>query len=87
MEPGLPLPVGQAIFPLNYDLITNMVINLINGPIFQDFAGVLYSSGTGTATFNVPAGTGASGLSMYYAYALNKPYDFVSYPIMIQIVP
>jgi hypothetical protein len=86
-EPGIPLPGGMATLPLNWDFFLMLVINMINGPIFQDFAGVLDSSGKGTASFNLPAGTGATGLSMYYAYALNKPYDFVSNPVMIQIVP
>jgi hypothetical protein len=86
-EPGIPLPGGMATLPLNWDFFLVLVINMINGPIFQNFAGSLDADGLGTATFNFPAGTGATGLSMYYAYALSKPYDFTSNSIMIQIVP
>jgi hypothetical protein len=86
-ESGIPLPGGMATLPLNWDFFTNIVINMINGFFFQNFAGVLDADGLGTATFNLPAGTGATGLSMYYAYALSKPYDFTSNPVMIQVVP
>jgi hypothetical protein len=85
-EPGTPLPGGQVSLPLNYDFFMLFVINNLNGPIFQNFAGMLDDDGLGTATFNVPASTGFLGC-MNYAYALSKPYDFVSNPIVMEIVP
>ena len=45
------------------------------------------SDGLGTATFNLPAGSGVTGLTMHYAYALNSPWDFVSNPVAIEVVP
>jgi hypothetical protein len=86
-EPGTPLPGGLVTLPLNWDSFTNIVINMINGPIFQDFAGSLDADGLGTATFNLPAGSGVTGLTMHYAYALNSPWDFVSNPVAIEVVP
>jgi hypothetical protein len=86
-EPGIPLPGGQSTLPLNWDFFTNIVINMINSFFFQNFAGVLDADGLGTAIFILPADSGATGLSMYYAYCLKGPCDFVSNPIVIEIVP
>jgi hypothetical protein len=86
-EPGIPLPGGHATLPLNWDLFTNLVINMANGPFFQDFLGTLDGYGSAMATLNVPPFPCAAGFPMYYAYALNKPYDFVSNPVTIELVP
>ena len=85
-EPGTPLPGGLVTLPLNWDFFTNIVINMINGPIFQNFMGSLDGTGSATATLNLPPVPGAAGLIMYYAYAL-KPYDYVSNPVAVEIVP
>jgi len=86
-SPGTPLPGGTVTLPINWDLFTNLIINMLNGPIFQNFLGVLDACGSGTATMNLPPIPGAAGLTMYFAYALNGPWDFVSNPVAIQIVP
>jgi hypothetical protein len=85
-EPGTLLPGGRVTLPLNWDLFTNIVINMVNGPIFQNFMGKLDMNGTATATLNLPPVPGAAGLTLYFAYAL-KPYDFASNPVAIDIVP
>jgi hypothetical protein len=60
---------------------------MINGPIFQNFMGSLDGTGSATATLNLPPVPGAAGLTMHYAYALNNPWDFVSNPVAVEIVP
>ena len=87
--PGTPLPGGMATLPLNWDLLTNTIIAQVNTPVFTNFMGTLDGSGNGTAQFNTfgPLPGGSAGLVLYFAYALNMPWDFVSNPVEIQIVP
>jgi hypothetical protein len=87
-DPGIPLPGGQASLPLNWDIFTNIVLDLINTPIFSNFMGTLDGTGSANAAFDtlVPI-PGTAGLTMHFAYALNDPWDFVSNPVTIEIVP
>jgi hypothetical protein len=85
-EPGIPLPGGMAILPVNWDFFTNIVINLANTAIFDNFLGTLDGTGSAAATLNMPPVPGAAGITMYYAYALNNPWDFVSNPLAVEIV-
>jgi hypothetical protein len=85
--PGIALPGGMVTLPVNWDAFTNIVLAMINTPVFMNFLGTLDASGTATAQLNLPAGSGAAGLTMHYAYALNKLWDFVSNPVAIEIVP
>jgi len=86
-SPGTLLPPGLVTVPVNWDIFTTLLINLANTPFFSNFLGTLDSNGRGTATLTLPPGTGAAGLSMYYAYALCLPWDFASNPVQIDIVP
>ena len=87
-EPGIPLPGGNAVLPLNWDLFTNVVLSMLNTSVFTDFMGYLDGSGSGMAQLNLPPlGSGYAGLKMYFAYCLNGPYDFASNPVTIEIVP
>ncbi len=86
-EPGTPLPGGKATLPLNWDVFTNIALTLVNSPIFQDFMGALDGNGNATAAFNLPPITGVSGINMYFAYALNKPWDYASNPVSVSIDP
>lgn len=87
-DPGIPLPGGKVTLPLNWDFFTNTVIALINTPVFSNFMGSVDGTGSATATFNAMAPfPGAAGLTFNFAYALNKPWDFVSNPVGIEIVP
>ena len=87
-NPGTPLPGNMVILPLNWDLFTNMVINLANTPVFTNFMGALDGTGKATAQMNVGAlPPGTAGLRMYFAFGLMSPYDFVSNPLAIQVVP
>jgi hypothetical protein len=85
--PGTPLPGGMAVLPINWDAFTNMVISMVNGPAFDQFMGTLNGSGNATATLNLPPIPGVTSLVMYYAFALNNKWDFVSNPVEIHIVP
>lgn len=86
--PGISLPGGMATLPLNWDVFTNVVISLINTSIFSKFMATLDPAGGATAIFDtlgpIP---GASGITLHFAYALNKPWDFASNPVGISIVP
>jgi hypothetical protein len=88
-EPGTPLPGGMATLPLNWDVFTGLVINLINTPIFYDFMGMLDAAGMAAATFDTlgPLPSGSAGLIFNFAYALNNPWNFVSNPVPIEIIP
>ena len=88
-DPGIPLPGGKATLPLNWDLFTNLAISLINTPAFSNFMGKLDGTGSATATFDTlgPLPSGSAGLTLYFAYALNSPWDFASNPINIEVLP
>jgi photosystem II stability/assembly factor-like uncharacterized protein len=88
-EPGTPLPGGMATLPVNWDAFTVLVINLLNTPIFYDFMGSLDAAGMAAAKFDTlgPLPSGTAGLTFNFAYALHKPWNFVSNPVPIEIVP
>jgi hypothetical protein len=88
ITPGTPLPGGE-ILPINFGMFTIVVITLINGPIFNNFMGYLDGMGMATAQFNAlgPLPPGLAGAHLYFAYALNKPWDFVSDPEIVLILP
>jgi len=86
-SPGTPLPKGMATLPLNIDIFTNIVFQYMNTPIFDKFLGTLDAQGMATATLDVPIATGAAGLKMHFAFALNKPWNFASTTAYVEIVP
>ncbi len=86
-EPGTPLPGGQATLPLNWDIFTNLVINMANSSLFSNFLGTLGPDGKATATLNLPAVPGMAGTTMSFAYALNIPWDLASNAADILITP
>jgi len=87
-SPGFLLPKGKAIFPINWDIFTYVVVDWLNSQIFQNFYGALDFNGKSIAVFDtmnpIP---GALGLTINFAYACNKPWDFASNPVTIEIVP
>jgi len=88
-KPGFPLPGGLVILPLNWDIFTGLVFKLANTPPLANFYGTLYISGNGTGQLNTfgPLPPTSVGIKMYFAYLLYYPFDFVSNPVEIEIVP
>jgi len=88
--PGFILPAGKAIVPIKWDPFTDIVIMFANTPLFNNFIGSLsWGSSTGFAAFDVvsPMPSSMAGLTLSFAYALNKPWDFASNPINVLITP
>lgn len=88
-SPGLPLPGGHAVLPCNWDIFTDIVITLINGPVFQNFHGYLDGNGYATAILDASQPLPSSGFTMSFAYALfpQPAWNFASNPVNIDIVP
>jgi len=86
--PGSLLPGHNVTLPLNWDIFTNVIIDYINTPYFSNFMGTLDGTGSATATFDtLQSIPGLAGISLHFAYALNAPFNFVSNPVGITIIP
>jgi Tol biopolymer transport system component len=87
-DPGFPLPGGETVLPLTWDPFTDLVLAYVNTSLFNNFMATLDGTGQSTAQLNAPALSPTYvGLVMYYAYCLNNPFNFVSNPVGIEIVP
>jgi hypothetical protein len=87
-SPGTPLPGGYVTLPLNWDAFTNIVVSLLNSPVFNKFMGNLDAFGEAAAQLNTgPLPSGAVGLRLYFAFCLNNSFDYVSNPVEIRILP
>lgn len=86
--PGFTLPGGLRL-PLNWDIFTDIVLQLLGTPVCQNFLGLLDADGRAIATLNSygPLDPSTTGIGVNFAYLLGKPFDFVSNPIAIEIVP
>ncbi|MHC4944920.1 MAG: right-handed parallel beta-helix repeat-containing protein [Planctomycetota bacterium] len=86
-SPGFVLPGGMKTLPINWDVFTDVVLLLLNTPVFMNFMGTLDANGMGNGQLNTgPLPPQAIGLLMDYAYALNSPWDFASNPVSIEII-
>ncbi|MHC4942817.1 MAG: NosD domain-containing protein [Planctomycetota bacterium] len=86
-QPGTPLPGGLVILPLNWDFFTDFVMANINTYPFQDFMGTLDGNGDGAAQLNMSdLLPGRSLGSVFFAYALRNPYDYVSVPMGLTLL-
>lgn len=86
-SPGTTLP-GGLVLPVNWDVFSDIVMSLLNSPVFADFYGMLDNEGFAAAQINAPTLTPtAVGTVMYYAWCTGKPFDFVSTPVEVTIVP
>lgn len=88
-QPGHPLPGGVETLPLNWDVFTDLVISLLNTAVFADFLGTLDGNGNAVATMDTfgRLPPGSAGQTVHFAYCCNNPFDFVSNPVEIRIVP
>lgn len=75
-SPGIPL--GSTIVPLNYDIITQFVIDNINTPMFPGFLGTLDANGSAAGTLTLPPLAVASPFPLHFAYLLLNPADYAS---------
>jgi len=85
--PGTPLPGGYEMLRVNWDWFSDLEMTLLNTYIFSNFASTLDAQGMGSAQLNLPPVPGAAGVTMHFAYCCNNPFDFVSNPAAIEIVP
>lgn len=87
--PGTPLPLGKSVLPLNWDPLTELTATLANSPFFIDFMGTLNAGGGAQAVFNAkgPYFSGLSGSWFRFAFTLAYPWEFVSNPLPIEILP
>ena len=76
--------------PVNWDVLTNLVLSLANTPAFVNFLAPLDGTGTSTATFDTfgPLPGATVGLTLEFAFAVgDNPWDYASIPVSIQILP
>lgn len=86
-SPGTPLPGGLATLPINWDIVTDIVLGNANVSfMFMNFIGKTDAEGRATAIFNLPPVPGFAGVELYFAYAHNKPCDYASNAITIRIL-
>ena len=65
------------------------VIQFLNTSIFTDFMGILDGEGMGTAQYDTlgPLPPVLAGLTLHFAFALYPPWDAVSNPMNVEIIP
>jgi hypothetical protein len=86
-KPGTSLPGGHFTLPINWDLFTDLALNLLNTTVFCNFYDVLDHSGSKEAALHMPSLDPIFiGVVMNFAYCLNQPFNFVSNPIAVEIV-
>jgi hypothetical protein len=72
---------------VNIDDFTNFVVfPFLNTSLFINFLGTLDGEGQASAQLNTPSVPGFAGITMYYAYCMNDPFDYASNPVEIRIV-
>lgn len=86
-SPGFALP-GGLMLPINWDVFSDIVLGLANSAVFPNFIGKTLGDGSATAQINAPAlPPGSAGLVLYFAYCLGGPFNYVSIPVEIEVVP
>jgi parallel beta-helix repeat protein len=65
-----------------------MVLALFNTPLFKNFVGLLDGHGQASAEFNSfgPLPSDMAGRTLYFAYALKSPWDFISNPVPVRVL-
>jgi hypothetical protein len=86
-SPGFPLPGGLTL-PLNWDWFTELILMNLNTGNFVNFMARLDDIGHERAQVKIPTlPPDWIGTKMHFAYTLFNPFDFVSNPVEIAIVP
>ena len=88
-SPGTLLPGGLAVLPLNIDHFTKVLLqhSISGSPWCTGFLDTMDSDGTGSAVLNIPQELGLTGKVLYFAFALRSPWDFVSTPVEVVVLP
>jgi len=87
-EPGIPLPGGQAVLPVNWDAFTSIMASMLNTTVFNDFLGTLDANGEASSVMAMgPLPHLVIGQHFNFAYVLNNPWDYASNSASIEIVP
>lgn len=87
-DPGTPLPGGIVTLPLNWDAMTDMLLNFVNTPLLVDFHGQLDAEGKANAQLNIgPLPPGTVGMSAYFAFTCNNPFDLASHSVEVVVIP
>ena len=80
--PGFNLPQGGVNMPVNWDIITELILSMG----FPGFMGQLDGTGQSNAQFTLPPFKLTSDVTLSFAYALQgPPWDFASNPVDILI--
>jgi aminopeptidase N len=87
VSPGFTFPDGKVV-PLVVDSVTDLVLQQLNTPMFQNFSGNLSPTGQATATLVLPdLGPIPGPLTVYFAFATPTAPMFTSAPVAITITP
>ncbi len=87
--PGTTLP-GGALLYLNRDVFMNYILGHYNSSMLSGFRDILSKGGTASAILDVPAGIippDLLGMTMYFAFTTENPYNLQSNPIPVVIDP
>jgi hypothetical protein len=89
-SPGFVLP-GGTVLPLNWDLLTDVIMLCLGTPICKDFLGALDGDGKAAAELNTfgPVDPILIGETAHFAYCLRgwPGFNFVSNPIGVTFEP
>ncbi len=88
-SPGTPLGFG-LVLPLNFDPLTQLGLDHVNGAVFGSFLGVLDAQGHGHATFALPPGLPLPPTPTHFAALLlgnTQLFTAVSNPIVLTLAP
>jgi hypothetical protein len=86
-SPGTVLPGGMRL-PVTWDWFSDLEMTLLGTTIFDNFLGALDADGKAEAKLNVPSLPGGTApVLIHFAYCCNNPFDYVSNPVPILIIP
>jgi hypothetical protein len=89
-SPGFVLPDG-AVLPLNWDVLTDVIMLCLGTPICKDFLGALDADGKAAAELNTfqPVDPVLIGSIAHFAYCLrgHQGFNFASNPIGVTFEP
>lgn len=95
--PGTQIPGGLTV-PINRDRVTEIILNHLNSPMFENFQGNLDGEGKAVATLVLPGSRNDAlnqagefmvppyvGETATFAFILTENWDFVSNPVYIEV--